>query len=207
MYIGVKFMNINVFTQKQVKQRNKAIKECTLYGKTFCDYFDKAYHSNVMSYAFKSYCKALQIYLDTMKSAVWNYNSKTLSNKNLYKWFLLQNKQSVFELFKDREEASLYAKFIDLILKEDSSKVYSILKHLIIEHICAPHSILTYKGYFTVIKFEAEDKVLYGKIEGIDDLVTFESDSAKEIEKEFHDAVDDWLEFRKEIDSEVESKE
>ena len=199
-------MNINVFTQKQVEQRNKAIKVCISFGKTFCDYFDKMYHSNVESYEFKSYCKALQFYLDTMKSSVWNYNSKTLSNKNLYKWFLLQNKQSVFELFKDKEEASLYAEFIDLILKEDSSKVCSILKHLIIEHICAPQSVLTYKGYSTVIEFDSESKVLYGKIEGIDDLVTFESDSAKEIEKEFHDAVDDWLEFKKEIDNEVESK-
>lgn len=202
----MKFMNINVLTQKQVKQRNKTIKVCILYSKTFCDYFDKAYHSNVGSYAFKSYCKALQIYLDTMKSAVWNYNSKTLSNKNLYKWFLLQNKQSVFELFKDKEEALLYAEFIDLILKEDSSEVYAILKDLIIEHICAPQSVLTYKGYFTMIEFDSESKVLYGKIEGIDDLVTFESDSAKEIEKEFQDAVDDWIEFRKEIDNEVESK-
>lgn len=199
-------MNINVFTQKQVEQRNKAIEICISYSKSFCDYFDRAYHSNVVSYEFKSYCITLQKYLDRIKSNVWKYNSKTLSNKNLYKWFLLQNKQSVFELFKCKEEASLYAKFIDLILKEDSPNIYAILKHLIIEHICAPHSILTYKGYFTVITFEAEDKVLYGKIEGIDDLVTFESDSAKEIEKEFHDAVDDWLEFRKEIDNEVESK-
>ena len=47
---------------------------------------------------------------------------------------------------------------------------------------------------------------MYGKIEGIDDLVTFESDSAKEIEKEFHYAVDDWLKFKKEIDNVVESK-
>ena len=58
-----------------------------------------------------------------------------------------------------------------------------------------------YKGYYTLIHFDSEDKVLYGKIEGIDDLVTFESDSAKEIEKEFHDAVDDWLEFRKALNN------
>ena len=58
-----------------------------------------------------------------------------------------------------------------------------------------------YKGYYTLIHFDSEDKVLYGKIEGIDDLVTFESDSAKEIEKEFHDAVDDWLEFRKKLNN------
>ena len=199
-------MNINVFTQKQIEQRNKAIEICISYGKIFCDYFDIAYHSNVASYEFKSYCIILQRYLDKIKSTVWNYNSKTISNRNLYKWFLLQNKQSVFELFKDKEEASFYAKFIDLILKEDSPKVCSILKNLIIEHICAPQNVLTYKGYTTVIEFDSESKVLYGKIEGIDDLVTFESDSAKEIEKEFHDAVDDWLEFRKEIDNVVESK-
>ena len=200
-------MNINVFTQKQVEQRNKAIEVCILHSKTFCDYFDEAYHSNIQSHEFKCHCIILQRYLDDIKSTVWNYNSKTLSNKNLYKWFLLQNKQSVFELFKDKEEASLYAEFIDLILKEDSSKVYSILKHLIIEHICTSQDVLTYKGYFTVIEFDSESKVLYGKIEGIDDLVTFESDSAKEIEKEFHDAVDDWLKFRKEIDNEAENKE
>ena len=58
-----------------------------------------------------------------------------------------------------------------------------------------PLNRFDYKGYYTLIHFDSEDKVLYGKIEGIDDLVTFESDSAKEIEKEFHDAVDDWLEF------------
>ena len=64
-----------------------------------------------------------------------------------------------------------------------------------------PLNRFDYKGYYTLIHFDSEDKVLYGKIEGIDDLVTFESDSAKEIEKEFHEAVDDWLEFRKELNN------
>lgn len=197
---------MNVFTRKQIKQKNKVMEACLLYSKSFCNYFDIVYHSNVKSCEFKTYCEILQMYLDKMDSAVWNDISKVLSKRNLYQWFLLQNKQSVFELFKDEEEALLYEKFIDLILKEDSPNVYFILKYLIIEHT-TPQSILTYKGYFTVIEFEAEDKVLYGKIENANgDLVTFESDSAKEIEKEFHDAVDDWLEFRKEIDNEVESK-
>ena len=70
-----------------------------------------------------------------------------------------------------------------------------------------PLNRFDYKGYYTLIHFDSEDKVLYDKIENANgDLVTFESDSAKEIEKEFHDAVDDWLEFKKEIDNEVESK-
>ena len=56
-------------------------------------------------------------------------------------------------------------------------------------------SKLSYKGYYTNIQYNEKDQVLFGKIEGIMDLVNFESDSAKEIEKEFHDAVDDYLEF------------
>ena len=67
-----------------------------------------------------------------------------------------------------------------------------------------PLNRFDYKDYYTLIHFDAESKVLYGKIENANgDLIIFESDSAKEIEKEFHDAVDDWLEFRKEIKASV----
>ena len=61
---------------------------------------------------------------------------------------------------------------------------------------------LQYKGYFTNISFSVIDKVLHGKIEGIDDLVTFESESIDDIEKEFHDAVDDYLAFCEEMGKE-----
>ena len=61
---------------------------------------------------------------------------------------------------------------------------------------------LQYKGYFTNISFSANDKVLHGKIEGIDDLVTFESESIADIEKEFQDAVDDYLAFCEEMGKE-----
>ena len=43
------------------------------------------------------------------------------------------------------------------------------------------------------MKYSAEDRVYYGKIDGIDDLVNFESDSAEGLEKAFHSAVDDYL--------------
>nr|DAP71352.1 MAG TPA: putative nuclease [Caudoviricetes sp.] len=56
-------------------------------------------------------------------------------------------------------------------------------------------NVLEYKGYYTKINFSVEDKVLFGKIEGINDLVNFESESIDEIENEFHVAVDDYLEF------------
>lgn len=60
-------------------------------------------------------------------------------------------------------------------------------------------NILEYKGYHTKVEFDSEQFVLRGKIEGINDLVNFSSSDIAEIEKEFHDAVDDYLEFCKEI--------
>lgn len=55
--------------------------------------------------------------------------------------------------------------------------------------------VLEYKGYHSKIFFDTDDMILYGKIEGIRDLVTFESTDAKNIEQEFQNAVDDYLEF------------
>ena len=57
---------------------------------------------------------------------------------------------------------------------------------------------LTYKGYAAKVEFDATDEILYGKIEGIDDLVSFEAADAKQIETSFHDAVDEYLDFCKE---------
>ena len=54
-------------------------------------------------------------------------------------------------------------------------------------------NILTYTGYYTIIHYSAEDEVLYGKVEGIKNLVSFESTSVKEIKKEFQKAVDDYI--------------
>lgn len=58
---------------------------------------------------------------------------------------------------------------------------------------------LEYKQFYTSIYYNATDKVLHGKIEGIKDLVNFESESAVGIEDEFHKAVDDYIEFCKEV--------
>ena len=55
------------------------------------------------------------------------------------------------------------------------------------------HNILKYRGYTTAINYSTEDSVLYGKIEGISDLVCFNSDSSCEIVNEFHKAVDEYL--------------
>ncbi|MBO5640090.1 MAG: type II toxin-antitoxin system HicB family antitoxin [Oscillospiraceae bacterium] len=55
------------------------------------------------------------------------------------------------------------------------------------------NNVLEYKGYYTKVLYSAEDQVLYGKIEGIKDLVNFECENLGEVEQEFHNAVDDYL--------------
>lgn len=60
-------------------------------------------------------------------------------------------------------------------------------------------NILEYNGYFSKIEFNSDDMVLFGKIEGITDLITFESEDATKIEDEFHRAVDDYLIFCEEV--------
>lgn len=67
-------------------------------------------------------------------------------------------------------------------------------------------NILEYKGYHTTIEFDSETYILRGKIEGINDFVNFESDDPKAIEHEFHAAVDDYLEFCKEVGKEPDKE-
>lgn len=67
-------------------------------------------------------------------------------------------------------------------------------------------NLLEYKGYHTKIEFDCEDLVLRGKIEGIKDLVNFESTDISTVEEEFHAAVDDYLEFCKEVGKEPDKE-
>lgn len=56
------------------------------------------------------------------------------------------------------------------------------------------NDILIYKDYYASVHFSAEDEVFFGKILGINDLVSFEGASVKELKKAFHEAVEDYLE-------------
>ena len=55
-------------------------------------------------------------------------------------------------------------------------------------------NVIEYKGYIGSINYSPEDKCFYGKLEMIDDLVTFEATTAQELEDNFHAVVDDYLE-------------
>lgn len=43
------------------------------------------------------------------------------------------------------------------------------------------NNLLTYKGYYAKAEYIKEDEVLFGKIEGINDLVKFQSDLTTKI--------------------------
>ncbi len=58
--------------------------------------------------------------------------------------------------------------------------------------------VLSYKGFIGSVHFNAEDRVFHGKIEGINDLVTFEGKGVDEPIKAFHEEVDDYIELCKE---------
>lgn len=68
------------------------------------------------------------------------------------------------------------------------------------------NNMLVYKGYSARPEYSAEDKVFYGKVLGIEDLVDFSSENAKDLEQEFHSAVDDYLAFCAEIGKEPQKE-
>jgi len=52
---------------------------------------------------------------------------------------------------------------------------------------------IEYKGYRGAIRYSAEERLLHGRILGIEDVVSFEGDDVEKLEKAFHEAVDDYL--------------
>lgn len=52
---------------------------------------------------------------------------------------------------------------------------------------------MTFKGYTARIEFDAEDRVFFGRLSGIRDIVTFHGATVDELEAAFHEAVDDYL--------------
>ena len=59
---------------------------------------------------------------------------------------------------------------------------------------------LKYKDFIGSVAFSEEDNVFFGKIEGIEDLVTFEGESVSELKEAFHESVEHYLVFCKEHD-------
>jgi len=53
--------------------------------------------------------------------------------------------------------------------------------------------VLTYKGFIGSVHFSAQDNIFFGKIEGINDLITFEGDNVMELKNAFSYVVDEHI--------------
>lgn len=65
-------------------------------------------------------------------------------------------------------------------------------------------NMLKFKGYFGSVEFSLEDKVLHGKIQCVNDLVTYEAETLEGLQLAFEDAVDDYLVTCKALNKEPE---
>ena len=52
---------------------------------------------------------------------------------------------------------------------------------------------MTYKGYAARIEYDAQDRIFFGRLAGIRDIITFHGQTVDELEAAFIDAVDDYL--------------
>lgn len=52
---------------------------------------------------------------------------------------------------------------------------------------------MTYRGYTASMTFDADDKIIVGRVLGIADIVVFHGESVAEFEIHFHQAVDDYV--------------
>ncbi len=57
---------------------------------------------------------------------------------------------------------------------------------------------MKYKGYEGLVSFDEDAKIFYGEVVGIKDVITFQGTSVNELEKAFHDSVNDYLAWCKE---------
>jgi len=62
---------------------------------------------------------------------------------------------------------------------------------------------LKYKDFIGSVHFSADDEVFFGKIEGINDLITFEGETVSKLKKAFKEAVIDYTELCKDTGKQI----
>ncbi len=66
------------------------------------------------------------------------------------------------------------------------------------------NNLMEYKGYVGSVEFSPDDKVFYGKVQGIRSLISYEGTNATELISDFHASVDDYLSMCKDENIEPE---
>ena len=59
--------------------------------------------------------------------------------------------------------------------------------------------VMSYKGYTASMIFDAEDKIIVGRVQGVEDIVVFHGKSVSEFESNFHTAIEDYLAASREL--------
>ncbi len=54
---------------------------------------------------------------------------------------------------------------------------------------------MKYKGYSGFVEFEEDSGILFGRVIGLRDVITFQGTSVAEVTQAFHDLIDEYLEF------------
>ncbi len=57
------------------------------------------------------------------------------------------------------------------------------------------NNVMEYKGYYGTVEYSPTDDVLFGKVIGMQGLVSYEGKSIPELKQDFHQALDDYLEM------------
>ena len=63
---------------------------------------------------------------------------------------------------------------------------------------------ITYKGYTASMVFDAEDKIIVGRVLDIDDIISFHGESVAEFEANFHAAIEEYIAASQKLGSEPE---
>lgn len=61
---------------------------------------------------------------------------------------------------------------------------------------------IEYKGYVGSIEYSSEDGVYHGKLLNIEDFINYEGYTVEELYQCYQEAVDDYIEFKKEVGKE-----
>jgi predicted HicB family RNase H-like nuclease len=57
------------------------------------------------------------------------------------------------------------------------------------------YTMLEYKGYKGKVEYIEDANILHGEVLGTRDIITFQASNVKELQKAFHESVDDYLAF------------
>lgn len=59
--------------------------------------------------------------------------------------------------------------------------------------------MINYKGYSATVEFDEVTEIFFGTVINTKDTITFQSENAHELKKEFELSIDDYLDFCKEL--------